>query len=56
MKPKISYLGEEDMEKSKFEEFEEGCSGCNKGLFQFGCAMTLLMALIGLLLFLLGIL
>lgn len=47
--------GEEDEGKSKFEEFQEGCAGCNKGLFQFGCGLTLLMALLGLLLFILGI-
>ena len=41
--------------KSMFKEFQKGCSGCNKGLFQLGCGMTLLMVLLGLLLFLLGI-
>lgn len=55
LKP-TTYIEEEDEGKSKFEEFKEGCSGCNKGLFQFGCGMTLLMALLGLLLFALGIL
>lgn len=55
LKP-TTYIEEEDEEKSKFEEFQEGFSGCNKGLFQFGCGMTLLMALLGLLLLALGIL
>jgi len=52
----ITYIEQKDKGKSSFDEFQEGCAGCNKGLFQFGCAMTLLMALLGLLLLALGIL
>jgi len=52
----ITYNEQKDKGKSSFDEFQEGCAGCNKGLFQFGCAMTLLMALLGLLLLALGIL
>lgn len=55
LKP-LTFNEEVDKEKSAFEEFQEGCAGCNKSLFQFGCGMTLLMALIGLLLLVLGIL
>lgn len=56
--PKIKDDDDDDDDENRefnFDTFQKGLAGCNKGLFQFGLAMTLLMALLGLLLYVLGI-
>src|SRR5450759_1801136 len=51
-----SFAEKEEMRESNFKNFGENLEGCSNGLFKFGCAWTLLVAIIGILLaFLFGL-